>query len=450
MKNLEILEKNFPYYKEKLEQGYYLDSDMPLLEILGKREIDLSRVTILACLHMLEPQLRLIKVLTEKGILPTNIFVMGKVYSCNENIIKDIESLGCYFFSESNDFKPHISFDKSQALNIERFLDRIQYSRADLQGTDLVVLDDGGLLIRSVVKNNFCLNAFKKIMCVEQTSSGKNILLNQQFTLPVLVSNVAGSKEKIGIETDYIVDKCCQRIVEVLEKKVIQPHILVIGLGPIGSGIYQKLSLRFRCDGYDVKFHSKRPNLASYNVIIGATGQESVSIEDLLRINQCILISVSSSDREFPAEYIRRRSLVGGGVHDDYIFNGIELVNGGFPVTFYGNRNECPPLHIDVTMMKMYKSIYDAFSRRSLVWRLETINFVSMKRVFCKNLPVLLGVLIFLYIGFNTSIPMEYFNKYEGRFVKSDWTRVIIFCSLIYLFEFSRRSWFYLRPFLKN
>ena len=95
-------------------------------------------------------------------------------------------------------------------------------------------------------------------------------------------------------------------------------------------------------------------------MIIGATGTNSVTFEDLKNLKHgCHLISISSSDREFPSQYLRTHAVSGKEVHDTYVckMSNIHLANGGFPISFKGERIECYPLEMDVTMMKLSEGI---------------------------------------------------------------------------------------------
>jgi hypothetical protein len=120
------------------------------------------------------------------------------------------------------------------------------------------------------------------------------------------------------------------------------------------------LNRGYTCDGYDIAEGSFNGVLKAYDVIIGATGSNSLSVAQLGQLKQSThLISVSSSDREFPSVHIRNNSIHGTQVHDTFVYkeNDIHLINGGFPISFKGNEIECYPLEMDVTKMKLTEAI---------------------------------------------------------------------------------------------
>ncbi len=221
---------------------------------------------------------------------------------------------------------------------------------------NVLIIDDGGGLISEVICSSKIFAKKPEIFSgIEQTNGGKNILLKKE--LPLYVSSVASSKEKIDVESNDIVRLCIEKIEKYFLKfNLFSSKILVIGAGAIGSRLYEKFQKdNFDCDIYDIT-HNETVDLSLYDVIIGATGANSISQEELSFLKKGVhLISVSSSDREFPSSYIRAKSILGDKAHDDFFSEklGIYLANGGFPIIFDGGRVGCTPLEIDVTLMKI-------------------------------------------------------------------------------------------------
>lgn len=359
MEKTEILNWIIPDYSEKLKAGLFDLGEMPLLNTLGQSIIskgnDYQNVCIVACQHLLEPQLAMFRWFIKLGIKADNILILPKAYSANKEIIVDLKKLGCFVFEDALNFDGRESFDsfheKQCSLIRELASKKLNHSGR------LVVIDDGGALLKEFSKEK----SFSNIYGVEQTSSGKNKLLTKE--LPFAVNSVASSIEKLSIETDYIIRHSLFRVKSYFSQHGLDKSkkVLVIGKGPIGATMISALlDGGYNCFGYDI-LDGKRISFSDFDVIIGATGYQSISYDDLVKLKRgCHLISISSSDREFPSIEIRSNSASGSGIHDDFIHRdtGIYLANGGFPITFKGLRFECYPLEMDVTMMKLMEAVF--------------------------------------------------------------------------------------------
>lgn len=366
MEKLSILERVVPGYTQRYLSGQYSLEEMPLLDAITTkyeeqlRNVDISNVCLIACQHMLEPQLRMFKKLIALGFRAQNIFILPKVYSANESVMRDLEKLGLTIFRDALNFPLDQSFDLFHQKQCQKVL---AFTIQNLVGAKkLLLLDDGGILIKTFYSNKAFIKQFKnKTFATEQTASGKNILLKSE--LPFFVDSVASSIEKIQIETGYIVRLCSERVQEYFVSHAIPmtAKILIKGLGPIGQTLYEDLSSKgYDCVGYDKNQGKFKNSLDSFDVIIGATGASIVQQEHVLKLKRgCHLISVSSSDREFPSPYLRSHANIVLGIHETFWNkkHDVYLANGGFPITFKGNRIECQLLEMDVTKMKLLESI---------------------------------------------------------------------------------------------
>ena len=232
------------------------------------------------------------------------------------------------------------------------------------------MLDDGAELL------NIFYNEFNKIMSdvsivgVEQTSSGFRKLENIKLNYPVL--NVARSAVKLNKESPLIARLGCNRIEDVIRKyKIEDPRIMVVGLGPIGSNVSKIL----KDDGYyvlghDTVFDSESEISAivmknNINMLIGATGTSILTEKQITQLEQTLvghlyLISMSSSDREFPAAFIRMNGKMDEAIHGDSFWKKLILINNGFPITFKGKRYESTPKEIEKTISLLYGSVISA------------------------------------------------------------------------------------------
>lgn len=382
---LKVLEQWVPAYADKLAKGVYQEDEMPLLTAMATRRINQppdgwDNVYLLISQHLLQPQLQLLKQLINKGLPPQHIFILPKVYSANLKVISEMEKLGCRVFRQALDFDLSSSFDDWQVAQCRLAIK--ECLKAIPKKSGLVILDDGGLLLQEASLVHKKLKHFSWVKGIEQTSSGKSILLRK--SLPLAVTNVASSWEKLDIETNYIVRLCLERILEYFQDYGVIPgsRLLLLGQGSIGSAL-KKLLIRagFICDSYDIVQGKRQYDLATYQAVIGCTGANSLSKEELADLApDTHLISVSSSDREFPAAHIRRQSFSGQAIHDTFVYgkNRIHLANGGFPITFKGNENECTPLEMDITMMKLGQAALEHIYHRSS--EDETINLLFLNK----------------------------------------------------------------------
>lgn len=362
MEKLKILDLIVPGYTEKFVKGQYGLEEMPLLNALCTRFQnqplpDLQRTYVVACQHLLQPQIEMFRCFTKLGLPASHVWVLPKVYSANQSVADEIIHMGCFLETNAFAFPLGQNFDVFHALQCEKMVDKSL--REIPAGSKVLILDDGGMLISSFAKNRATQTHFE-LYGVEQTASGKNILVGSK--LPFLVTSVASSVEKIEIETDYIIRHAVKRVFEYFTEENIEKNvkILVLGKGPIGKTLVASLLAHgFLCTGYDISDKGRKPTLSEFDVVIGATGKMSVSVKDLKNLKQgCHLISVSSSDREFPSAYLRTHAIAGSAVHDTFVSStGIRLANGGFPITFKAEQIECYPLEMDVTMMKLTEGI---------------------------------------------------------------------------------------------
>ena len=324
----------------------------------------LQNVYVCACQHLLEPQKRMFQMISEFGIPKKNIFVLGKAYSTNIDILTELQT--DRFHAIQPPFKIEESFDKQHKENCEAFLEFFMSHIP--QGSKAILLDDGGQLLSVANEHYEKLRNFS-ITGIEQTSSGFNRMKGAELHFPII--NVARSSTKLIKESPIIAKLCFERINKTLEQySITEPRILIVGLGPIGENIF---SLFKETDYFTIGHDIKNGNTDEIedlitankiNIVVGATGSEIMNGSQLMEIEnedvsaeKIYLISVSSSDREFPAVHIRMGSKPSDIIHSDSAYKNIVLVNGGFPVTFKGNRYEANPEKIEKTIALLFGSV---------------------------------------------------------------------------------------------
>jgi hypothetical protein len=349
----------------------------PLLKRVSEifADADLGDVLLLASQHLLEPQREMFRLLLKARLKPENCIVIGKVYSTNQGVMEDLSNMGCVVAPFSLEFDPLQSFDKWFEEKLRYFIESELNKRNLASYRKIIILDDGGFL-HLVAKD--LLYGRGNVVGIEQTSSGHHKIKTNGVTFPCL--SVARSFHKLTLESPLIGRCGYERIIRHLTKRGKRnPKILVKGLGPIGQQTSGQFFVANNYNGYatDLSFSGQRfgiglmqllrnkgrllevkeatQRLEEFDVVIGATGSSTFTENDIERFHpEVSLISMSSSDREFPSVPFRRN---GGGPHDDYYLGRRCLVNAGFPITFYGWPNEMPPQQIELTIAQLMMNV---------------------------------------------------------------------------------------------
>jgi len=341
------------------------DYDYPLLykitDSFGvSSKKSLKNTYILACQHILEPQEKMFVLLSEFGVPTENFNILGKIYSTNFEVLQELQNDG--FRTIQPNFDLSRTFDEQHKENCNNLFDLYNQIMKDCKR--LIVVDDGAELLNRL---NQEANSGIEIIGVEQTSSGFRKLENQKLKFPVI--NVARSAIKLNKESPLIARLGCDRINDAIKKyNIAEPRILVVGLGPMGNNTL----LILKEEGYSVIGHDTVSNSGAeivelilknkINVLIGVTGSSILSEQQIQGLEADLsenlhLISMSSSDREFPSAFIRKNSELDKNTHGDSVWKRIVLINNGFPITFKGKRYESTPIEIEKTIALIYGSI---------------------------------------------------------------------------------------------
>ncbi len=308
---------------------------------------DVNDYYLVCCQHLLEPQLKMFEYLVDFGFNPNKIIVLGKIYSTNTSILKELKDKGIKVFQPEFSGK---AFDIEHKNNCNMILDLVPKDKK------IVILDDGAELIMT-----FADNKRDVLFAVEQTSSGFRKIENKKMNFPVV--NVARSETKLIQESPFIARDCFEKIKNYFQVKNIKnPSIFVVGLGPIGEAMQKILEQNdFKIQGFDVKYGHNNliKNILNIkpDVIIGATGFPVLLKKDIEKISslnkQLYLISVSSADREFPVADFRKDK----EIHKDVVNKNVIFVNNGFPINFQGNSIEGMSADMEKTICLLSGSV---------------------------------------------------------------------------------------------
>lgn len=316
----------------------------PLVDaILAGRDRNLDGVILIAAQHLLQTTHAMLRSLFRVGLDPRNVAVIGKCYSTHPGVVDAMRADGIYVDDCSDAYAPHESFDTQYTRHVERFFAESWARLTAGRTARVVLLDDGGSLLAVA---GAMLDASADVIGIEQTSAGYAKIVGCALGFPVI--NIARSSAKLLYESPIIAARVTQTAFERTAGIDSSAAILITGAGAIGTALADVLRpLHDRVDVYDTRSGCMTPidlpnAIGGYDVIIGATGATSVpaSMHELLRPG-VLLMSASSSDREFDAVALRRRTTPNPDCHADLrVADGsvdATLLNSGFPVNFDGS-----------------------------------------------------------------------------------------------------------------
>lgn len=310
-------------------------SKLPLIEFAKTLypAVSLSRVSVIAVQHLLETTHVMFRAWLELGLKPENLHVLGKCYSTNRAVAQGMRAEGINVSRLSTQFDSHLSYDEQfdwfAAQFWEEALDKCQRSEK------IIVLDDGGHLLSAVKQSH------QAFVGVEQTSSGLEKIGKVNF--PVI--NVAKSAAKSAYEPPMVAEVIARRIKERLKLN----NILIMGNGFLGQAL--KAVLPCAVTTYDRAEEGQKLEdlLPQADLIIGCTGEVSIPAgkHGLLK-KGVVLVSCSSSDREFDCVHIRKKVPSYSACHSVVATEEVTLLNSGFPVNFTGAKNSVAPDQIQL------------------------------------------------------------------------------------------------------
>lgn len=338
----------------------------PVLEAITDeyQNFDLSTSLVIAVQHLCSSTEKLFHALLQKGLPPSNLFALGKCYSTNPESLDRLRNIGINAQLSSLDYNPEVSYDTDFNNNINEFLTYILCSLDLYSFEKIIILDDGGHLI-SAVNTLFPRNL--PIVGVEQTSSGFNLLKSEALFFPIV--NVARSWLKLKHETPFIVRLIANHLKnKIAEFQIEIENALILGGGILGSALATSLNAMCSVSVFDTDFKRSdftatkyRERLHEFDLVVGTSGENSLTLNDLSFLKKPVMLaSTSSSDREFAASAIRKTNL-NKDCHADVEFEGVLLLNSGFPLPFSKNFDEIDLDEFQLTRSLLFLAIYQAF-----------------------------------------------------------------------------------------
>ncbi len=322
--------------------------ELKLLDYLYStfQNVNLSKVALVSCQHLLQSNYITLEYLFRLGLEPQNTFLLGKAYSSNRSVASQLSSRGAHVRKESFFFDSHEGYD----VQLERYIRQFIFETASIleERSDIervIVVDDGGQLISQIDQLTFRQQA----TALEWTTSGYRKLLGRDIKIPVL--NMARSETKLNIESPIIGRGVVEKIQDQYPKLFSsKDNAVVIGAGPIGRAVAKSLE-DLRKNVIIIDLDTRLAEISSqYDLIVGCTGESIFEKNDLSRLQDVVLVSASSSDREFSAVEMRRKFPQNHNSHKEYVLGNITLANSGFPINFDGNIQFLPLEKIQITL----------------------------------------------------------------------------------------------------
>lgn len=286
-------------------------------------------------------------------------------------------SEGIDIYKTSTFFDSHKPYDETFKANIHAFLKAKKHVFSNSLYKKIIILDDGGELIEEIEKY-ISDSDINKIVAVEQTSSGYHKLKDKDLKIPVV--NMALSKAKLCTEYDKISQDAFEKVLNfILENDLCISNVLILGNGMMGQTIEKQLMKnKIKAKKFDpqknlsdISDKQLDEYISQADLIIGCSGQISLPNEKhyLLKDN-VVLASLSSSDREFDAIYLRKKCKNDSFPWKNRKCGNVHLLNSGFPVNF--NNVNTDDLHFfQFTRALIMTSIYQSLRNSGLKGLIE-------------------------------------------------------------------------------
>lgn len=351
---------------------------LPVLERIKQitaKPLALKEIAIVSVQHLLHTTGSLFQAFIDLGCRPSDIHLLGKLYSANDTVADGLKSLGVKVYPCSRTF-PWGEYDSQLGSDVEQMWVAAEKDIRARKLNRIIVLDDGGYAIAAIPRSlqNDC-----SIIAVEQTMSGLQKASHGAVNFQVI--QVASSAAKKFVEPPIIADAVFSRV-DAWAASTVGGVSGVVGAGSIGQAIARALKGRgHRVAVYErereldlgiagIDIHQSLEELwAVSDTLWGCTGDD---ILEALTFWQSmsgirILVSCSSSDREFRAA-LRRLNESPEFEHVSRLedvtlqlpHGTLQIRNGGFPVNFDGSPESAPGADIQVTRGLLLAAVLQA------------------------------------------------------------------------------------------
>lgn len=357
---------------------------LPILQVMIDRikaipALNFQNVTFVCVQHLLFTTVDVIECLLLLNAKPTNIHIMGKIYSSCPVVATRLLDMKVQYYRSSNPVRIGY-FNDYFTADIINMWDMISANLINTNTDTIIILDDGGKATTNIPE---ALREGYKVFVVEQTSSGISHITTKGIALPVV--NVAYSAAKQLLESPMIAKAVINKLSNFLPLHVNDNAMCgVVGLGAIGQAVVQLLSLL----GHEVIVYDKlfeKSNLSNSikfvedeqlvfqeaEYIFGCTGEDITISLDLSKIKGVKnFISCSSQDIEFCSllKIIQNNSYQATNVLDTIEYslqqhqaNGlIRIYRGGYPINLDNTGESVPAEDIQLTRALLFGGMIQA------------------------------------------------------------------------------------------
>jgi len=348
---------------------------LPLLEFLEQKyafelKQPFKNYSCLFIQHLLGSSISLIKSFEMGGINKEDLYIIGKAYSSNQEVLKYLDDNGYNYSNPLDGYSIDCCYDEILRIEIRNVINLI-IKKSDLQ---ILIIDDGAKGISILHEESF-INYLHRFKCVELTTRGVKEINGLSIKCPII--DVATCYAKKNIEAPLIGFSMVSELYKFLVKwKPIFPHprnILVIGYGTIGRVVCSELRKRFSIFVFD----NNREQLAQAmedgittivdisnffaEIVIGCTGTSTIRLDELANYDRSLFVNMASSDLEFGLWRFKGEKIP---VYFDSVMQEFPLhmlykiknnsktyfiSNTGFPIDFNGDIDPIHPLKIQIT-----------------------------------------------------------------------------------------------------
>lgn len=345
--------------------GVFTPRRLPLIERLTRLfdDLNLENTLVISVQHLCSTTEVLFDALLDLNLDPENLYVVGKCYSTNPEVLVRLRKKGINALFSSSSFNCSVPFDVDFDRNVDEMIKQVISSNDLFSFERIIILDDGGHLLE---RANALLPKGLPVVGIEQTSSGFNRMKDKHLPFPVI--NLARSWLKLEHESPIIISLVLRKLKEKLDQLDSNVNkVLLIGFGVLGQKIHEILKDRYLISVFDAVPEKStiapdefKTRLGEFDLIIGCTGSTSLKFEDFKYLKKpVILASISSSDREFESFKFRKLKPV-KNCHSHVMIDGITLLNCGFPITFDEDYDSIDTDDFQLTRALILASVYQA------------------------------------------------------------------------------------------
>lgn len=348
---------------------------MPLLGFFSNicEDTPFRGKTFLIALHFLKDLIVFLEAFENLGLEPDKAYLFWKPY-----------------------LYPHkdeiVSYLTDKGYNIEPLENLDQVLESNHESMDnILVLEDGGFIVTKL-HNNFDSLLGKTIGAVEQTTKGirRDKKINN-LAIPIL--NVAETEVKRRIEPPYVADAAISNIENLLPEPLRGKRIALMGLGAIGSEIFERLKekgvetitvydpnpvgrIEARIRGGAEAVTEAYNAVSGKFLVIGCSGETSIDEGVIQSLeHNSYLVSVSSDTVEIDLNKLKALSSTQNCCYHDereigttYGIRGkscsVHLLADGYPVNFW-YRESMPNQVSDLILSIIFLSAIELVKNQS-------------------------------------------------------------------------------------